>query len=105
MTGYWIQPKMHLKDLELRQAKRGQDRLIKLRDERREAARLERIANRVPKDRGTVTCAGAAPASRLRESAGCRSGALPRAGIARGNSAARPSPAWWPSRWSTVQSR
>lgn len=56
MTGHWIQPKMHLKDLERRQAKAGQARLIKLRDERREAARLERIANRVPKDRGTVTC-------------------------------------------------
>lgn len=57
MTGYRIQPKTHLKDLELRQAKRGQDRLIKLRDERREAERLERIANRVPKDRGTATWA------------------------------------------------
>lgn len=34
----------------------GQARLIRLRDERREAARLERIANRVPKDRGVVTC-------------------------------------------------
>ena len=56
MTGHWIQPEMHLKDLERRQAKRGQARLIKLRDERREAARLERIANRVPKDRGSVTC-------------------------------------------------
>ena len=56
MTGHWIQPKMHLKDLERRQAKKGQARLIKLRDERREAARLERIANRALKDRGTVTC-------------------------------------------------
>lgn len=56
MSGHWIQPKMHLKELERRQAKAGQARLIKLREERREAARLERIANRVPKDRGVVTC-------------------------------------------------
>lgn len=56
MSGHWVQPQMHLKELERRQAKAGQTRLIRLRDERREAARLERIANRVPKDRGVVTC-------------------------------------------------
>lgn len=38
------------------QAPAGQARLIRMRDERREAARLERIAKRVPKDRGVVMC-------------------------------------------------
>ena len=56
MSGHWVQPKMHLNELERRQATAGQARLIKLRDERREAARLERIANRVPSDRGVVAC-------------------------------------------------
>ncbi|WP_377644655.1 hypothetical protein [Oryzobacter terrae] len=49
-------PKAHLRALERRAARRGQARLIRLRDERRELARLDRIARRVPKDRGVVTC-------------------------------------------------
>lgn len=56
MSGHWVQPKMQLRELEGRQAKAGPARLVKLRDERREAARLERIAKRAPKDRGVVTC-------------------------------------------------
>lgn len=37
-------------------ARSGQDRLIRMRDERQEATRLDRIAKRVPKDRGVVAC-------------------------------------------------
>jgi hypothetical protein len=39
-----------------RQARAGNEILRQLRDERREAARLQRIADRVPKDRGVVPC-------------------------------------------------
>lgn len=56
MSGDWANPKAQLRALERQQARAGQARLIRLREERREAARLERIANRVPKDRGVVPC-------------------------------------------------
>ena len=56
MSGPWVQPMMNLKALDRRQAKAGQARLIKMREARREAARLKRIANRVPSDRDVVTC-------------------------------------------------
>lgn len=56
MSGHWVNPKAELRGLERKQARAGQARLIRMREQRREAARLERIANRVPKDRGVVTC-------------------------------------------------
>lgn len=60
MSEEWSQPTLHLQELERRPVAGRQARLIKLRDERREDARRERIAKQVPKDRGVVTC-GRAP--------------------------------------------
>ena len=56
MSGHRVNPKAELRALDRKQARAGQARLIRLRDQRREAARLERIASRLPKDRGVVTC-------------------------------------------------
>lgn len=56
MSDEWSQPTLHLQELERRLVAGRQARLVKLRHERREAARRDRIAKRVPKDRGVVTC-------------------------------------------------
>ena len=56
MSGHWVNPQAELRARDRKQAKASQARLIRLREERRAAARLERIATRVPKDRGVVAC-------------------------------------------------